>query len=319
MAASLARVRVRGALRLGCVSLLLLCRQVNAQETAPDEHYRRGVEEARAGHLENARREFEAALELSPHPRVAYNLAKISLELGDRAAAIAYLTRFLAMDLAGVPPEQVNEVKAALLDLQAAETTASGDAEQLREPSPDASPPPPDAAQDERSPNVSSNPGTDQGRATATNEPLKPVRPLGEQQTRTQSLPVHPVRVAEPSNGVAISLTATGAALVLSGLGVWYWNDNNYDSLVSEHTDLLAHPPGPVSAPNDVAPAMQYAQQMGRNQAGFDSVKRFDVVTWSLLGVGTACLSTGLWLLLRDPEAPTDAVGFDPRRFTLRW
>src|SRR5262245_25928117 len=102
---SKARRRSIWRLSAPCLAISILASSANAAPAA-DEHYRRGVELARAGQHEAARAEFEAALRLEPHPRVLYNLAKLTLEMGDTEAARGYLRRYLEMDTSSSPPEQ---------------------------------------------------------------------------------------------------------------------------------------------------------------------------------------------------------------------
>jgi hypothetical protein len=119
--------------------------------------------------------------------------------------------------------------------------------------------------------------------------------------------------------------TTAGAATALSGLALWLWSDSFYSELESNYEQLDQDKPAAPTRSEEVAPVLDHARQVGQTEGGFDSVKRLDVVAGSLIGIGAACLATGiLWYLLEDDdvtpsdEKPAD-VAIVPHGVRLRW
>lgn len=78
-----------------------------------------GLKLAGEGHFELARAAFRGAYELRPHRSVLYNIAQCEVQLGDTAAAISTLTRFLASSGPELQTEQRRAVEQQLAELRA--------------------------------------------------------------------------------------------------------------------------------------------------------------------------------------------------------
>jgi tetratricopeptide (TPR) repeat protein len=299
------------------VALLVLPSIAHGQDATADDHYRQGVELAKQGNFRAAREEFETAFELSPHPGVLYTLAKISLEMDDRRSAKEYLRRYLEMDLRVVATEQVEEVRQALRALEEQSpadgapaktdaTTAEADTEPGVAPGP--TPIVPETAADSK---------------TATDSDEVAARPDPEfAATAPASVPPRPTppQAATPRSPViaGVVLLSTGVLAALTGGGIWLWNDAKHERLLEERSLLEDTTPSPT--PDEFAAALAHARAVGRNDEAFDGVRRFDVVIWSLVGIGAASVGAGLWLLLGSSESTEDdAVAVVPQGVRLRW
>lgn len=292
-------------------ALSLVSTRAAAQQADAGEYYQRGVQEAKAGHLDAARVEFEAALRLSPHPLVLYNLAKIALEQGHKPKAMSYLRRYLAMDTSSLPSEQVAEVRATLQLLKqqespAAEPKASAE-EQSATGADDSKTAPVEAALPEQP----AGPVPSAAQTTATAPPSAKAAPLAK--------PTATARAASSPEWGGWIFAGTGLGLLLGSAGVWIWNDARHDAAVSERERLERNMPPAPQGYDEVSAALAYARSLGQNDERFAEVRRFDVVAWSLAGVGAACVGTGLWLLWKPQSAAADGVVFMPDGVRLRW
>ena len=115
---------------------------------------------------------------------------------------------------------------------------------------------------------------------------------------------------------LAVTLGATGAALTLTGAGVLVWNQNRYSDYERARSELDGVvPPGEVTSQEDLQTWLDFTRAEEQNKAELASVRRFDVVGWSLAGVGAALLATGVVLYLL-PESKA-AVTVAARRMEL--
>ncbi len=298
----------------GLALVCALARPAAAQEENPDELYRQGVELAKAGKLDEARTRFEAAFELSPHPRVLYTLAKVSLEMNDKEAAKHYLRRYLEMDLSVVPPDEPAQVRAALEALEADGEGARSKAKPQPEVEPDVEPEPKPEPEPETEPEPQPEP---EAQPAPMPQPAPPVI------RRSNVTP--PSAPPGPPHTIPLVFTSAGGATILSGLALWLWNDAYYSGLSQDRDSLAQDAPKNPTRSEEVAGALDYARDVGENDGGFEAAKRIDVVAWSLVGVGAACVATGvIWYLLSDdPPAADQARPVDvavvPRGVELRW
>lgn len=292
-----------------CIALLLCSIRVgHAQEADPDEHYRHGVELAKTGKLNEAREEFKAAFALRPHARVSYNLAKLSLELGEKPQAISYLRTYLMFEQSQLPPEQVAEVKSILAELEG----------EVRAEQP--------AATD--SPGVTGQNGTQTSapeRATSAAPPpgqkgaaAEPVVALPQPssaapQARGKRLEPRSVQVSQLPE---LALTSAGVAVLLGGVGLWFWNDNEYEQALQEHAELERNEPPSAITAVDYDRSMEHTYAVGRNAERFDSVQRLDILAWTAIGVGAVTTATGAWLLFNPTES---RIVVGSRSVGIRW
>lgn len=302
--------------------LVFLPRSARAQASDPGEHYQRGVAEAKAGHFEAARSEFEAALRLRPHPLVLYNLAKISLELGDKPSAIGYLKRYLAMDMAELPAEQVAEVRAMLLLLETQERPSDAAASAGVAPPSGATPSPSESAPMSKPKPPAAEAATATPKSATDQPPGAPINPTQSARPPrpvTAPLALPPPPALEPTAWGEWALAGTGLALVLGGVGVFMWNDYHSDAIDAERAELMRDPPRSPEGYDEVKPALNYARSLGQIDARYDEVRHFDVVAWSLTVAGVACLGTGAWLLWSGEREPAKTVALLPDGVRVRW
>lgn len=294
-----------------CGIALLLCaiRVGHAQEADPDEHYRHGVELAKTGKLNEAREEFKAAFALRPHARVSYNLAKLSLELGEKPQAISYLRTYLMFDQSQLPPAQVAEVKSTLAELEGevrAEQPAATALPEVAEQSGKATPAP------ERATSGAAPPG--QKLAPAERVVLPPQPPSATPQARGKRF--EPRAIAISSQLPELALTSAGVAVLLGGVGLWFWNDNEYEQALQEHAELERNAPPDAVTALDYDRSMDHTYAVGRNAERFDSVQRLDILAWTAIGVGAVTTATGAWLLFNPAES---RIVVGSRSVGIRW
>lgn len=124
---------MRGAIRSTIAALVVgtVCMTVSAPSwstTAIDAggdladaraHFNQGLALYGSAKYDEARAELESAYAIAPNYRLLYNLALSSDGQGDRAAAIGYLTQYLAEGGAEIEPERRTEVEAHLSRLRA--------------------------------------------------------------------------------------------------------------------------------------------------------------------------------------------------------
>lgn len=329
---AVARLAVRAALLAFCWAATSLAETGDA-----DAHYRRGVEMAREGHWEQARAEFHAALELRPHRRVLYNLAKVSLEMQDAQSAIGYLEQYVQMVDDSTPPDELEEVESTLATLRAAVQPASGPhsipsgSEAVPAPAAKSTPEqqgsevePSGAAAEPRasesSPAPASSPSASSKRRVMTSETSAP------SQTATpngHSAPAGSSTLSSPPQAEAIFLGA-GIGFVLAGAAVWVVGDVEHRRLNEERRELMDNDLPEALTAADWDLAMQRAKAIGSNEAGFRSNERLDMLAWSLAGVGTACLAVGFWMLFSSDEHGNETQGrsrvtLNPHGATLHW
>lgn len=318
--------RLRRAI-ISCALALLSASQTALGETTdPDALYRSGVDAARAGNWVEARAHFERAYEVSPHPRVLYNLAKVSLEMGDEAAAAAYLQQYLDTADGTTPQserEQVRETLQALRAQLAVDETSRGDdkrvaataADPSATPAPPMTAPPtpvkPTPVRPERARSVASK-RTIPSTATLPTDDASDVRRGARSQATARS--------ESDSSLLGPLLTGTGAGLVLSGVAVWVVADVQHGRLEKQREDLLEQESMVDATAEGFDAAVERANAIGRNDGGFEHVARMDVVAWSLAGVGVVCLGTGLWLLTTSDESVRESgVSLDRSGATFTW
>jgi tetratricopeptide (TPR) repeat protein len=280
-----------------CIALLLCSIRVgHAQEADPDEHYRHGVELAKTGKLNEAREEFKAAFALRPHARVSYNLAKLSLELGEKPQAISYLRTYLMFEQSQLPPEQVAEVKSILAELEG----------EVRAEQPAATDSPGVTGQDgteTSAPERATSAAPPPGQKSAAAEPVVALRRLEPRSVQVSQLP-------------ELALTSAGVAVLLGGVGLWFWNDNEYEQALQEHAELERNEPPSAITAVDYDRSMEHTYAVGRNAERFDSVQRLDILAWTAIGVGAVTTATGAWLLFNPAESRL-VVG--SRSVGIRW
>jgi tetratricopeptide (TPR) repeat protein len=283
----------------------LFARPVSADPDAANQAYQRALEHLEAGELEQAQEAFARAYRESPHYLVLYNLGVVSLERGHAEAARGYFEDFLEQGGDAVSAEQRAKVEELIARTRRDDAAAPGDSEDadaFQEPVSD----PPSA----KFPRVPS-------RAEPEDERGKMASDHSEGAMRRAAGATASERARWGSRKtLAITLGATGAALILSGASVLVWNQNRYSDYERARSELDdAVPPGEVTSQEDLRAWLAFTRAEEQNKAELASVRRFDVVGWSLAGVGAALLATGVVLHLM-PESKT-AVTVTARRAAL--
>lgn len=106
----------------------------------------------------------------------------------------------------------------------------------------------------------------------------------------------------------------------MSGLAVWVVGDVQHGRLEAERKTLLEQDSAVDATAEGFDTATRHAKAIGENDAGFEHVKRMDVVAWSLAGVGVVCLGTGLWLVLTTGDSVGESgVSLDASGATFTW
>ena len=102
-----------------------------------------------------------------------------------------------------------------------------------------------------------------------------------------------------------IVLGAAGSALLVAGAGILVWNGGQASDAEAEARTLAAgRPPSEVTNQDELAEIVAYERAVSENHAALDSVEQFDIVGWSMVGVGAAMLGTGVVLVLtRERES----------------
>jgi tetratricopeptide (TPR) repeat protein len=269
--------------------LFVLARPALAEPTAGN-HYERALGEVQAGKLREARRSFEEAYRLSPHYIVLNNLGRVCFDLGDFDAARGYFEKFLEQGGEKIPPADRARVELLLARMRAGSSV------------PDATLPPTVAP------------------TLQTSEPLPPptrpaspapgVRPVPEMSPPVQSDRAWRQRLEhERRTTLAVSLGATGAVMAAAGATVLVWNARRYGDYEAERVALGGPPFTTIRSQEELDRSLAYERAHAKNQADLDSVKDFDIVGYSLLGVGGALLATGAVLYLTRPGEGTLSVG----------
>jgi hypothetical protein len=83
-----------------------------------EEHFLRAVALYRDGDLEGAYIEFKRAHQISPHYRILYNLATVSIERHDYARAISFYEQYLRDGGAALPEDRRRDVTLSLAELE---------------------------------------------------------------------------------------------------------------------------------------------------------------------------------------------------------
>jgi hypothetical protein len=261
----------------------------------------KAVELVRRGELRAAKAEFERAFAESPHPSVLYNLARLCLELGERDEARAHARRFLELSDSETPKEQRDAVAAMLDQLGAGGASPKRDREPASKPAP--------AEQIVPHHVEASAPERPGRRPSQSDSPCLGCLP----KTRVDSL------VADERGRTAgIALGATGAALLATGVGVLVWNEGKARAAERQRRALAENrPPGDIQSENDLLTVLSYERGVSENRAAFRSVEQFDVVGWSLVGVGAAMLGTGAVLVLTHAGESKATVALRGDELTL--
>jgi tetratricopeptide (TPR) repeat protein len=282
--------------------LCVFTHQVRADPNARH-HYERALSEVQAGKLREARQSFEEAYRLSPHFVVLYNLGRVSFDLGELETARGYFERYLEQGGNRVAPADRERVE-ELIERTRVESTRipSG----APAPSPDVAP-----ALHEAAPLASPSPPTSP--ASPARRPRVTVRPAPGGIDGRQRL------ARERQTTLAVSLGVTGGVVGAVGAVILVWNDRRSATYQAERAALGSSPPDMIRSQEELDRALAYERARAKNQKNFESVKDFDVVGWSVAGVGTALLATGVVLYLTRPSEGTLTVGLGRAELGFRF
>lgn len=280
-----------------------------ADSKLAEQHYARALEHLRAGELHKAHEAFVRAYGESPHYLVLYNLGLVSLELGRAEAARDYFERYLKQGGDAIPAERRTEVENLIERTRTgAAPPAEGDASLEGDSSANLAL--------EATPAVPSEPiHTSPGvathtQATDTRRPDEPERP---------SAPPPPVP-AERQRSAAFVLGSAGTALALAGTAVLLWNQGRYARYRETRSELAeSRPTQEVTSQAELEAWLGHVRAEERNEAVLASVNRFDIVGWTLAGVGAAALATGVVFYFKRQGPATIAVGNRRVMLTCAW
>jgi tetratricopeptide (TPR) repeat protein len=266
-------------------------------------HYERALAEVQAGKLREARQSFEEAYRLSPHFIVLYNLGRVSFDLGELDSARGYFERYLEQGGHRVAPADRERVEALIARTRVEPARARngapapppGPAPALHEPPPLPPPTPPASP------------------APLARPPRVTVRPAPSGTGWRQRL------VRERQTTLAVSLGVTGAVMGAVGTAVLVWNDRRFADYEAERVALGSPPTETISTQADLDQALAYERARANNQENLESVKDFDMVGWSVAGVGTALLATGVVLYLTRPSEGSLTVGLGRAELGFRF
>jgi hypothetical protein len=272
-----------------------------ASPEAAHEHYVRAIELVRQGELRAAKKEFERAYAESPHPSVLHNLARVCLDLGDLVEARAHAERFLTEAGPDTPEDQRQDVQRMLDELARRAEASSSEA---RKPSASADPP-----KQELEPTQVPQRSAPAVRASGAAAGC----PACVTKIRVDALVTN-----ERGRTAGIALGVTGAALLAVGAGVLVWNGAEARAAERGQRDLAGRAPSPdVADQQDLQEVLAYERAVSANQAAFRSVERFDVVGWSMVGVGAAMLGTGVVLVVTHRGEPETTLSLRGSGFAL--
>jgi tetratricopeptide (TPR) repeat protein len=281
-----------------CVLTHEACAEPNARR-----HYERALAEVQAGKLREARQSFEEAYRLSPHFVVLYNLGRVSFDLGELETARGYFERYLEQGGNRIAPAERERVEALIARTQVEPTRApKGPPVRPPESAPTLHEP---AALPPITPPASSIPPSRPARAT--------VRAVPASDSWKQRL------ARERQTTLAVTLGVTGAVMGAVGTAVLVWNDRRFAHYEAERVALGSPPPETIRTQAELDRALAYDRARANNQENLESVKGFDVVGWSVAGVGTALLATGVVLYLTRPSERTLTVGLGRAELRLRF
>lgn len=253
----------------------------SAQRTLAREHFARGVALAKAHSYTEALNEFEQAYAAVPHFSVLYNIGQARLALGDSAAAITTLQRYLDEGGAQIDAKRRAEVEATLQRERARlppepVTYVVGEAPA---PAPENVPAPAPATATE----------------TATETPTTPPAP------HITPAPPPPPRRSRPSSSrrtLAYAFSAAGVALSGGALAHYLWNRSRYQDWQNQYSTYYRDP-----------------TEQNRNAANAlsQSIDDASVVTVVLaIGAGAALGTGGLLWLTSAPTSDLRRGRFEP-------
>ena len=282
----------------------LVCPAVCASPQAAHEHYVRAVELVRQGELRAAKEEFERAFAESPHPAVLYNLARVCFDLGEFEEARVHAEGFLAKTGPGTAEQQREGIRRML----------EGLARRDESPRVSASEPVNDIA---RPSDVAAPSAAQPAKLAVHSEPrASVVRPRCPACPRPK--PVDALLATERGRTAGITLGVTGTVARAVGTGVLIWNADEARAAERERRALAERPPPPeVDDQQDLLDVLTHERAVSKNQEAFRSVARFDVVGWSLVGVGAAMLGTGVVLVLSHTSVAEPTLSLRGRGLAL--
>jgi tetratricopeptide (TPR) repeat protein len=244
-----------------------------------------GVRLVEAGDYAAAQSAFTRAYALEPHPLALYNIGQCQARLGQYAAAVQTLERFLDEGGDTIDPAQRRAVTRQIAELRV-HVVASG----AEVPVPAASSPPASAATVGPMKTEASPPPSASSSVTSSKAP--------------------------PSWGWILG--GTGLALLGSATVLYIWNDGRYDAWKTERLQL-------EGVPNRELLVQQNAAVWDATHASNErlvSIQRVDLLTAITAGVGAAALGLGIWQLLAgDPASasvPSQASA-SPFAWRVNW
>jgi tetratricopeptide (TPR) repeat protein len=241
-----------------------------------------GLRLVNAGDYAAAQSAFARAYTLEPHPLSLYNIGQCQVRLGQYAAAVQTLERFLAQAGDTIDPEQRRAVTRRVSELRvvAAEDPSA-------EPAPAASP------RAVRAPSA---------------EPVK------TEAVQTASVPA----VGRGSLPWGWLLGGTGLALLGSATTLYFWNDGRYAAWRTDRVQLAGVPNRELLVQQSAA---LWDTTHASNER-LASIQRVDVLSAVVAGVGAAALGLGIWQLLAAEEGSTDLrsqASASPFRWRMNW
>lgn len=266
-----------------------------------------GLELARSGRYEEAKQEFSNAYRAHPHHAVLYNIAQADIRLGNTAAAIAGLERFLLEGGAALSEEQragaqrqLDELRARVPKEAPAAPPSSGEAALPPDSAP-ASPPPPGVV----SPRLTAPP------------PYPPFAGVSSAPhvSATPSRRVASGREEEVTTPWGWILASTGAALLGTAAGLYIWNGQRHEKWEEERQALDAIDDLEVLLRSD----LQLWNDAKENNELLSSIQTIDVVALLLAGAGTLSLGAGAWELVARPAPPALSASGASVSWRTRW
>jgi hypothetical protein len=241
-----------------------------------------GLRLVQAGDYAAAQSAFARAHALEPHPLSLYNIGQCQARLGQHAAAVQTLERFLAQGGDTIDPAQRRAVSKQITELRALVA-----ANEAKLPALAASPPPP------RAPSA---------------EPVK----------SEASPPRSPVTASKGSLPWGWLLGGTGVALLGSATVLYLWNDGRYASWKAERVQLEGMSNRELLVQQNAA-AWDMTHASNERLA---SIQRMDVASAVAAGVGAAAIGLGIWQLLAGDQGSADLpsqVSASPLAWRMNW
>jgi hypothetical protein len=93
-----------------------------------------------------------------------------------------------------------------------------------------------------------------------------------------------------------------GVVLSAVGTGVLVWNAGRYADYETARDDLGEPPPSEIGTQDELERALDYARATERNRAELEAIEDFEVVGFTLVGVGAGLVATGVVLYLTRPN-----------------